>query len=83
MSVCVRMCVCGCVCLRCLALWGLQARELSSLTGADVLLIISSEMSNVYDFSTPKFHGVLSKCKVSFFRCCITLEPSDGRYRRL
>jgi len=41
-----------------------QARELSSLTGADVLLIISSEMSNVYDFSTPKFHGVLAKCKV-------------------
>jgi hypothetical protein len=42
----------------------LQARELSSLTGADVLLLISSEMGNVYDFSTAKFGGVLTKCKV-------------------
>jgi len=41
----------------------LQAKELSSLTGAQVLLIVTSETGNIYDFSTPKFSKVLETFK--------------------
>ena len=43
-------------------LW-FQAKELSSLTGAQVLLLVTSETGNIYDFSTPKFSKVLETFK--------------------
>jgi hypothetical protein len=42
---------------------GWQARELSSLTGAQVLLVVTSETGNIYEFSTPRFSKVLDTFK--------------------
>ncbi|EKX50319.1 hypothetical protein GUITHDRAFT_40700, partial [Guillardia theta CCMP2712] len=36
-----------------------KANELSMLTGAQVLLVVTSETGNIYDFSTPKFRAVV------------------------
>ena len=47
--------------MRCFCVW--QAKELSLLTGAQVLLIVTSETGNMYEFATPKFNKVLETFK--------------------
>ena len=40
------------------------------LTGAQVLLVVTSETGNIYDFSTPKFRAVVEKFKDWFKNAC-------------
>lgn len=40
-----------------------QAKELSQLTGAQILLVVTSETGNMYEFATPKFNKVLETFK--------------------
>jgi len=47
--------------MKCFCVW--QAKELSLLTGAQVLLIVTSETGNMYEFATPKFNKVLETFK--------------------
>ena len=46
-----------------------KAKELSSLTGAHVVLLVASETGNLYDFATPRFSKVLDELKTWFHSC--------------
>lgn len=40
---------------------GVQAYELSTLTGTEVLLLVASETGHVYTFATPKLQPLITK----------------------
>ncbi|PRP75546.1 hypothetical protein PROFUN_09032 [Planoprotostelium fungivorum] len=55
-----------------------KAFELSTLTGTQVLLVIASEIGNVYTFATPKLQPIINKKEgMEWIQSCLDSDPTS------
>lgn len=58
----------------------LQAYELATLTGTQVLLLVASETGHVYTFATPKLQPLITKPEgKSFIQSCLNTPDEDNQ----